>query len=147
MIKRLIPHHMIMAGYYGIRLVVCVCLFVVHPSIFSFPDNYLSKCQWIFTKICVCIDIVEIRLGTANGQISSICVTCVAWQTYRDHVVCPRRHCHTFRFGSITFEGMHCFYSDFAEVYITVKYRSSSILVIICQILAELWPFFILLVC
>ena len=30
----------------------------------------------------------------------------------------------------------------FAEGYIFVKYRSSSILVIICKLLAELWPFF-----
>ena len=37
---------------------------------------------------------------------------------------------------------MHLFHSNLAELYINVKYRSSSILVIICQILAELWPFF-----
>ena len=46
------------------------------------------------------------------------------------------------RFRSITFERMHWFHSNFAELYITVKYRPSSILVIICQILAELQPFF-----
>ena len=47
-------------------------------------------------------------------------------------------------FHSITFEGMHWFHSNFSELYmyITLKYRSSSILVIIRQILAELWPFF-----
>ena len=45
-------------------------------------------------------------------------------------------------FCSITFEGRHWFHSVFAELYITIKYRSSLILVIICQILAELWPFF-----
>ena len=45
-------------------------------------------------------------------------------------------------FCSITFEVMHWFHSNFAELYITVRYRSSSILVIICQILAELLPFF-----
>ena len=48
----------------------------------------------------------------------------------------------TLCFHSITFEGMYGFHSDFAELYITIKYRSSLILVIICQILAELWPFF-----
>ena len=31
-----------------------------------------SKYQWIFTKLCLCIDIVEIWFGIANGQISSI---------------------------------------------------------------------------
>ena len=33
------------------------------PSIFSFPDDNLSKCQWIFTKLNVSIDIVEIWFG------------------------------------------------------------------------------------
>ena len=40
--------------------------------IFSFPDDNLSKHQWIFTKFGMCIDIVEIWFGIANGQISSI---------------------------------------------------------------------------
>ena len=79
-----------------------------------------------------------------------LCVACVAWQTHRDHVVSPRRRRrrlrlrrrHTFRFRSITFEGMFGFHSNFAELYITIKYRSNLILVIIRQILAELWPFF-----
>ena len=63
-----------MQGYYGFMLVfpcpsVCpsvVCQFVL----FSFPDN-LSKDQWIFTKLGVIIDIVEIWFWTANGQIAS----------------------------------------------------------------------------
>ena len=37
-------------------------------SIFSFPDNNLSKS----IKLGMCIDIVEIWFGIANGQISSI---------------------------------------------------------------------------
>ena len=28
--------------------------------IFSFPDDYLSKHQWIFTKLGTCIDMKEI---------------------------------------------------------------------------------------
>ena len=36
------------------------------------PDENLSECQWIFTKFGVCIDIVEVWFGIANGQISSI---------------------------------------------------------------------------
>ena len=44
----------------------------VCPSVcFSFPDDNLSKHQWIFTKLGMCIDIVEIWFGIANGQISS----------------------------------------------------------------------------
>ena len=70
---------MIVAGYYGftldddsggvLRFQVgrpCVCLMN-----FSFPDDNLSKHQWIFIKLGMCIDIVEIWLGIANGQISS----------------------------------------------------------------------------
>ena len=46
---------------------------VVRPSVrFSFPDDNLSKHQWIFTKLGMCIDIVEIWFVIATGQISSI---------------------------------------------------------------------------
>ena len=47
-----------------------VPLLYVSLSVFSFPDN-LSKDQWIFTKLGVIIDIVEIWFWIANGQISS----------------------------------------------------------------------------
>ena len=56
-----------MLGYYGITLVARFS--VHHPSIFSFPDDSLSKCQWIFTKLGMCFPIVEIWFGVANGQI------------------------------------------------------------------------------
>ena len=57
-----------MAGYYGFTLDVRV---PVCPSVrFSFPDDNLSKHQWIFSKLGMCIDIVEIWFGIANGQIS-----------------------------------------------------------------------------
>ena len=39
--------------------------------IFSFPDDNLSKPLWIVTKRGMCIDIVEVWFGIANGQISS----------------------------------------------------------------------------
>ena len=43
---------------------------VIRPSIhISFPDDKLSKHQWIFTKFGMCIDIVEIWFGIANGRI------------------------------------------------------------------------------
>ena len=42
----------------------------VCPSVrVSFPDDNLSKHQWIFIKLGMCIDIVEIWFGIANGQI------------------------------------------------------------------------------
>ena len=63
-----------MAGYYGFTLDVRVSVSRTSVGPFvrvSFPDDNLSKCQWIFTKLGVCIDIVEIWFGIANGQISS----------------------------------------------------------------------------
>ena len=83
-----------MAGYYGFTLDIYVSVqandrklvgyayvgylpFILllsktssHPSVFLFLDGNLSK-QWIFTKLGMCIDIVEIWFGNANGQISS----------------------------------------------------------------------------
>ena len=75
---------MIVAGYYGFTLDVRVS--VSRPFVhFSFPDDNLSKHQWIFTKLGMCIDIVEIWFGIANGQILSIFYG----------VICPR-HAHIF---------------------------------------------------
>ena len=50
-----------------------------HTSVFSFPDDYLSKYQWIFTKRGMCIDIVKIWFGNATGEFAS---------TF-DRVICP----------------------------------------------------------
>ena len=60
-----------MAGYYGFTLDVRVSVrpSVVHPSVFRF--RMMSKHQWMFTKLGICIDIVEIWFGIANGQILS----------------------------------------------------------------------------
>ena len=48
-------------------------------SVFSFHDDNFSKCQWIFTKLGVCIDIMETWFGISDGQISSSF----------DRVICP----------------------------------------------------------
>ena len=40
--------------------------------IFSFPDDNLSTCQGISTKLGTSIDIKEIWFGNANEQISSM---------------------------------------------------------------------------
>ena len=53
-------------------MVLCwlsVCLSYIHPSVFLFLDDNMSKCQWIFTKLGIYIDIGEIWFGIANGQI------------------------------------------------------------------------------
>ena len=73
-----IPRYTTIAGYYGITLAVRVSvrlsvrLSYVRPSVFSFPDDNLCGCQWIFAKLDACIDIVEILFGIVYGQISSI---------------------------------------------------------------------------
>ena len=72
MMTLFIPRHTIVAGYYGFALVIHVS---VHLSVFSFSDDNLSECQWIFTKLSMCIDIVEICLGLLMGkfrQLSSV---------------------------------------------------------------------------
>ena len=56
--------------------------------IFWFPDDSLSKHQWIYTKLGICIDIVEIWFGIANGRNSS----------NFDRVIC-QRHAHIFISG------------------------------------------------
>ena len=62
---------MIVAGYYGIMLVVhvfrhtivagdyVITLVVLVSVRLSVLDNNLSRCQWIFIKLGVSIDIVE----------------------------------------------------------------------------------------
>ena len=52
---------------------------------YMYLDNNLSKYQWIFAKLGMCIDIVEIWFGIVNGQILSIF----------EGVICPR-HAHIF---------------------------------------------------
>ena len=63
--------------------------------IFSFPDDNLSKCQGILTKLGTRIDI-KIWFGIANGKILSMF----------DRVICPRHNNDgyfslTFLLGSI----------------------------------------------
>ena len=41
---------------------------VIHPSVFSFLDVNLKKCQMSFTKLGVCIDIVDIWFGLPVGK-------------------------------------------------------------------------------
>ena len=53
-----------------------VCLSVCLSIHISFPDDNLSKHQWIFTKPSMCIDIIEIWYG----QI---------WSNF-DGIICPR---------------------------------------------------------
>ena len=45
-------------------------------------DDNLSKCQWIFTKLSMCIDIVEIWFRIADGQSLSILDRVISQQDY-----------------------------------------------------------------
>ena len=66
-----------------------VRLSVVRPPVCtSFPNDNLSKRQWIFIEFGMCIDIVEIWFVIAYDQISS----------NFDGVICPR-HAHIFVSG------------------------------------------------
>ena len=53
------------------------------PAVFSFLNNNFSKCQKIFTKLGMCIDIVDICFGIATGQSSSVF----------DRVICKQYIC------------------------------------------------------
>ena len=64
---------MIVAGLWYHVSYLCVCQCVASPAIcqyLCFQMINLSKCQWVFTKLGVCIDIVEMWFGIVNGQIS-----------------------------------------------------------------------------
>ena len=66
-----IPHWGIIVSCW-MSVCLSVRLSVVRPSVrILFPDDNLSKSQWIFTKLGMCIDIVEIWFGIVNGRISS----------------------------------------------------------------------------
>ena len=42
-------------------------LSALETPVFSFLDSNLSKYQWIFTSLGMCIDIVDICFGIVNG--------------------------------------------------------------------------------
>ena len=68
---------------------LCICTFTHLSSVcMSFLNDNLSKHQWIFTKLDMCIDITEIWFGIINGQILSIF----------DRGICPP-HIHIFISG------------------------------------------------
>ena len=50
---------------------MCLSVHQSYVRTISFPHDNLSKHQWIFTKLGMCFDIVEIWFGIANGQILS----------------------------------------------------------------------------
>ena len=69
----IISRHTIVAEYYGNTLAVRVSVrpSVCRTSVRPYFRFWTSKCQWIFTKIGVCIDIMDIWFGIVNEHISS----------------------------------------------------------------------------
>ena len=57
----------------------------IRSSLFSFPDDNLSKCNKCFSKRDVCIDIVDICFGIANGQMS-LCLTVICLRHIRTFI-------------------------------------------------------------
>ena len=105
----------------------CVCLSVhssvISTCVFSVPDDNSSRYQWIFTKLGVCISIVDLWFGIANGQISSV------FDSYL-HVTCPYFHfrtitwvrgsckkfCHWVRITSVLRFIKHIFITNFQSI-------------------------------
>ena len=67
---------------YDFTLVVreSICPSIIRPSVFSFPDDNLSKYRQTFIKIGICFGIVDIWSGIANGHISYLF----------ERIMCPR---------------------------------------------------------
>ena len=67
-----IPSHTRVAGFYDTKLVIrlSVCLSVCRTSILLFQDDNLDTFPWVFTKLGMCIDIVDFWFRVAIGQIS-----------------------------------------------------------------------------
>ena len=75
-----LTRHTIVVECYSFTLIVHVSTGAfVRLSVLSFPDANFNKYQWMFTKLGICIHILEIWFGIANGQISPIF----------DKLVCP----------------------------------------------------------
>ena len=99
-------------------------------SVFSFPDDNFSEYQWIlfFTKLCVCIDIMEIWCGIADLQISSI------FDSYLPPT-CPHFHFQTINLVNINGYSPNL-------VFALIWWRSSLGLLMgkFCQFLTDICP-------
>ena len=92
---------------------------ICHFFCFLFPDNNLSKYPWIFTKLGMCIDIMEIWFGVGNVQISLI---------FNSYLPATQQY---FHFWMITFKWIFtklCMCSDIMEIrFATANVQISSI--------------------
>ena len=77
-----------------------------------------SECQWIFTKLGLCIEIVKISFWITNGRTLSVF----------DRVIFPRQVCIFFRFRTITWVNINRFSPN--SVCALILYISGSDLLI-----------------
>ena len=96
-------------------------------SIFSFPDDNFSKYQWIFTKLGMCIDIVENCFENSDGQISSVFDSYLAG-TYQ-----------YFHFWTITFLNINGFSPNFVCALILWRCALRMLMGKFCGFLTELF--------
>ena len=101
-----------------------VCLSVCQSSVrISFPDDNLSKHQWIFTELGMCIDIVEIWFGIAKLKF---------WRSYL-----PETRPY-FRFRMITWVNISGFSLNLVCALIFKRSGLGLPMGKFCQILTEL---------
>ena len=69
----------------------CVSSHVIQVSVCLYFHFLIITCkyQWIFTKLGMCIDIVEVLFGIANGLISSIFDSLPATQKWQSITISP----------------------------------------------------------
>ena len=107
------------------RLIFCYCVGISFRSI--------AGVHWFHRKFAEEYVIVKYRSS------SILVIICKILAELSSFIDCC---CVDTGFRSVTSEGVHWLHWKFAQGYIIVIYRSSSLLVIICTILAKLWPFF-----
>ena len=98
----------------------------VRPSRISFPDENLSKHQWIFTKLGMCIDSIEIWFEIASGQTSS------NFDSYLPET------CPYFRFRTMTCVNVKVFLTNLVHALLLRRTGLGLLMGKFCQCMTEL---------
>ena len=86
--------------------------------VFSFPDDNVSKCQGILTRVGTCIDIKEIWFGITNGQILPMFdrVTCLRHDNGGVLRGSCKKFCHWVRITSVLRFIKHIFITNLQSI-------------------------------